>query len=200
MVTSETWGRRSLFTNDRWAKLLIDTLYHYRGQAYALHEFVVMPEHIHVLLTPQTSLEKAVQFIKGGFSCRVTKDLQSNMEVWQTGFQDHRIRDASDYAAHVFYIHENPVKRGLCQKADDYAYSSADPRYDLDGVPQGLKPSRVWMRTARLKARPFKARLVRLELYPFKARRKRKVHRFTIATEPLHELPLADDQRPTTNF
>jgi REP-associated tyrosine transposase len=140
MVTSETWGRRSLFTNDRWAKLLIDTLYHYRGQAYALHEFVVMPEHIHVLLTPQTSLEKAVQFIKGGFSYRVTKDLQSNMEVWQTGFQDHRIRDASDYAAHVFYIHENPVKRGLCQKADDYVYSSAHPRYDLDGVPQGLKP------------------------------------------------------------
>jgi putative transposase len=140
MVTTETCGRRSLFNTDRWARLHIDTLYHYRGTAYLLHEFAIMPDHIHVLMTPLTSLEKAVQFIKGGFSFRAKKELGSNMEVWQKGFQDHRIRDAGDYAEHVRYIHENPIRRHLCERATEYAFSSAHPGFELDTVPQGLKP------------------------------------------------------------
>jgi REP-associated tyrosine transposase len=140
MVTTETWGRRALFKNERRTQLLIDTLYQYSGQAYLLHEFVVMPDHIHVLLTPQASLEKAVQFIKGGFSYRARKELGSNMEVWQKGFQDHRIRDAGDYAIHVSYIHSNPVKELFCQRPEEFPYSSAYPGFELDPVPQGLKP------------------------------------------------------------
>src|SRR5579864_6629014 len=132
MVTTETWGRRSLFQAERWAKLLIDTLYHYRGMAYLLHEFVIMPDHIHVLITPLTSLEKEVQFIKCGFSYRATKELGSNMEVWQKGFSDHRIRDVSDYGIHVSYVHQNPVKERLCAKADDFPYSSAHAGFELD--------------------------------------------------------------------
>jgi putative transposase len=143
MVTTETWGRRSLFNNDRWGKLLIDTLYHYRGTAYLLHAFVIMPDHIHVLVTPLIALEKAVQFIKGGFSLRAKKELGSNLEVWQKGFQDHRIRDAGDYAQHIRYIHENPVRRHLSEGTSDYAFSSAHPGFELDAVPQGLKPQSI---------------------------------------------------------
>jgi len=140
MITTETWGRRSLFQAERWAKLLIDTIYHYRGRAYLLHEFVIMPDHIHVLITPQTSLEKAVQFIKGGSSYRAKKELSSNLEVWQTGFQDHRIRDANDYSSHIAYIHNNPVKEHLCEHPQDFPYSSAHLGFELDPAPQGLKP------------------------------------------------------------
>jgi len=140
MVTSSTWERRVLFHADPWAKLLVATLYHYRGTAYLLHEFVIMPDHIHVLLTPRTSLEKAMQFIKGGFSYRAKKDLGSNLEVWQKGFQDHRIRDANDYAVHVSYIRNNPVKGLLCESPAQYPYSSAYSGLELDAVPQGLKP------------------------------------------------------------
>src|SRR3954452_2543980 len=132
MVTSSTWERRALFRNERWAKLLIDTLFHYRKSAYMLHEFVIMPDHIHVLLTPLTSLEKAVQFIKGGFSYRAKKELGSNMEVWQKGFSDHRIRDASDYRIHPIYVQQNPVRKHLCERAEEYLYSSAGPGFDLD--------------------------------------------------------------------
>lgn len=141
MITSSTWGRRALFSRDAWAKLLIDTLYHYRGTAYLLHEFVVMPDHIHVLFTPETSLEKAVQFIKGGFSYRAKKELGSNMEVWQKGFSDHRIRDACDYRIHQVYIQQNPVRKHLCARAEEYAHSSARAGFELDPVPQGLKPA-----------------------------------------------------------
>jgi putative transposase len=129
MVTAGTWERRGHFRNERWARLLIDTLCHYRGSAYLLHEFVIMPDHVHALITPLMSLERAVQFIKGGFSYRAKKELGSNMEIWQRGFQDHRIRDASDYDIHVAYIRGNPARERLCEDGQDYAYSSATLRF-----------------------------------------------------------------------
>ena len=157
MITSATWGRRSLFQRECWAKLLIDTLYHYRGSAYLLHEFVVMPDHIHVLLTPTTSLEKAVQFIKGGFSYRAKKELGSNMEVWQKGFSDHRIRDEEDYLRHVSYIRENPVRKHFCGRAEEFPYSSAYAGFDLDAAPQGLKPVELKKPSGAAEAAPFQS-------------------------------------------
>jgi putative transposase len=124
MVTTSTWGQRELFRNERWAKLLIDTLRHYRGSAYLLHEYVIMPDHVHALIPPLTSLEKSVQFIKGGFSYRAKRELNSNMEVWQKGFSDRRIRDADDYRLHAIYMRENPVRKRLCERAEEYPYSS----------------------------------------------------------------------------
>jgi putative transposase len=159
MITSSTWGRRTLFSREPWARLLIDTLYHYRGSAYLLHEFLIMPDHIHVLLTPKTSLEKAVQFIKGGFSYRGKRKLGSNMEVWQKGFSDHRIRDASDYRIHQVYIQQNPVRKHLCERAEEYLFSSASGRFDLDPIPHGLEPvSTEEHDTARLEGAPFQSK------------------------------------------
>jgi putative transposase len=175
MVTSSIWGRRSLFSREAWAKLLIDTLYHYRGTAYLLHEFVVMPDHIHVLFTPKTSLEKAVQFIKGGFSYRAKKEVGSNMEVWQKGFSDHRIRDANDYRIHQIYIQQNPVRKHLCENARDYPFSSAKGCLDLDPVPQGLKPiNHEEPRTARLQGAPFQSKITseRVKISPVEHRNK----------------------------
>lgn len=174
MVTSSTWGRRSLFQAEPWAKLLIETLYRYRGTAYFLHEFVLMPDHFHVLITPQTSLEKAVQFIKGGFSFRAKKELGSHMEVWQKGFQDHRIRDAEDYAQHVRYIQENPVKERLCERAEESPYSSAHPGFELDAVPQGLKPESNGHSDGAAEAAPFQRKIetvaVRADATPFQSK------------------------------
>jgi putative transposase len=140
MVTSSTWGRRSIFQVDRWAELFVKTLYNYRGDAYLLHEFVLMADHFHLLITPKITLERAVQYIKGGFSFRAKKELGSGMEVWQKGFQDHRIRDVEDYSIHVEYIHQNPVRKKLCDIASEYPWSSTHSGFELDPVPQGLKP------------------------------------------------------------
>jgi putative transposase len=159
MVTSSTWERRSLFQAEPWAKLLIDTLYQYRASAYLLHEFVVMPDHFHALVSPQTSLERAIQFIKGRFSYRVKRELGSHMEVWQKGFQDHRIREANDYAIHVSYIHNNPVKERLCESPDQYPYSSAYSGFDLDAVPQGLKPRLFGDSDGAAEAAPFQSKI-----------------------------------------
>ncbi len=108
-VTGSTWQRRALFKNTQWAELFLETLYSYRGKGYLLHEYVLMPDHFHVLITPEETLERAVQFIKGGFSFRAKKELGSSMEIWQRGFSDHRIRDWEDFEIHISYIYRNPV-------------------------------------------------------------------------------------------
>jgi putative transposase len=142
-VTSATWERRPLFHNPGWAELFLEVLHSYRGRAYLLHEYVLMPEHFHVIITPLTSLERAVQFVKGGFSFRAKKDLKSSMEVWQRGFSDHRIRDAEDYLSHLEYIRRNPVGRKLVEHALDYPYCSQFLGCEKDEVPQWLKPELV---------------------------------------------------------
>ncbi len=51
-MTSSTWGKRSLLQSERAASLLIEVLYEYRKQGkYLLHEFVIMPDHFHILIT-----------------------------------------------------------------------------------------------------------------------------------------------------
>ena len=69
-VTSVTAQRRTLFQRDAASDRLVDVFQHYRSQGkYLLHDFVIMPDHIHALITPalEISLERAVQFIREDF-------------------------------------------------------------------------------------------------------------------------------------
>jgi putative transposase len=99
-----------------------------------------MPDHFHLLITPKptVSIEKAIQFIKGGFSFRAKKELQFTGEVWQSSFYDHRVRDASEYARFRNYIQMNPCGGALHQSLD-FPFSSV--RIKLDEVPHWLKPA-----------------------------------------------------------
>jgi putative transposase len=130
-ITSVTAQRRALFQRTATADLLVDVFLHYREQGkYLLHDLVIMPDHIHALITPapEVSLERAVQFIKGGFSFR----LKSNLPVWQGSFTNHRIRDDEDFEHHREYIRMNPVRAGLVRKPQDYPHSSATGKFVLD--------------------------------------------------------------------
>ncbi len=139
-VTSNTAQWRALFKLESWAELFVDTLYRHRPQRYLLHGFVLMPDHFHLLITPMENLERAVQCVKGGFPFRAKKELRWNGDIWIAGFSDHRIRDVEDYEAHRRYITNNPVEARLVERAEDYAYSSANRRFEVDTFPQGLKP------------------------------------------------------------
>jgi putative transposase len=141
-ITTVTWQRVPIFRTEARARLLIDVLLDYREQGkYLLHEFVIMPDHLHVLLAPACgiSVERAVQFIKGGFSYRLRK--AEKIQVWQQSFTNHRIRDAEDYERHCEYVRLNPVRAGLVRDARAYPFSSASSAFKLDAMPQGLKPS-----------------------------------------------------------
>jgi REP element-mobilizing transposase RayT len=94
-VTSTTAGRRALLQSDRMAQLLVDVLAeNRRKRRFLLHEFVIMPNHFHLLLTPaaEIPLEKALQFIKGGFSYRAKREIHVAFEVWQASFVNHHSR------------------------------------------------------------------------------------------------------------
>lgn len=142
-VTSRTWQSRQLFIRDEVCELFLQSLADYREQGhFALHAFVLMPEHFHVLITPaeDMALERAVQLIKGGSAHRIGRVRGLAFPVWQRGFTDHRIRDFGDYQVHIQYIEQNPVKRGIVDSAQDYKWSSAQRSVELDDVPQRLKP------------------------------------------------------------
>jgi len=142
-VTANAFASEPIFQSERMANLLVETMLDYRSQGkYLLHEFVIMPTHLHILFTTATgvTLERAIQFIKGGFSHRAGKRLGMHGEIWQRGYVDHRIRDVNDFAQHKQYIHQNPVKANLAETAEIYAFSSAFPSFNGDDPPQGLKP------------------------------------------------------------
>jgi putative transposase len=143
-VTSVTWERRPIFRSERAAGLFLDTLFAYRARGiFQLYEFVLMPDHLHLLLAPKATVavERAMQFIKGGFSHRFMKETGSHMEIWERSFTNHRVRDCDDYATHRRYIHLNPVRAGIVEAPQDYPYSSAGGGFVLDAAPQRLKPA-----------------------------------------------------------
>lgn len=124
LVTAVTAQRRSLFQVNATAELLEQTILDYRSQGkFLLHAFVIMPDHFHALITPvpDVSLEKALQFIKGGFSFR----LKSKLDVWMRSFNESQIMSEERFLNSVRYIEENPVRRRLARSPNDYRFSSA---------------------------------------------------------------------------
>jgi putative transposase len=141
-ITTATFQKHSLFQSNRMADLFVQVLLSYRGQQkYLLHEFVLMPDHFHLLITPTLTLERALQLIKGGFSFRAKRELAFGGEIWEKSYHDRRVRDWQEYCAFRQYIHLNPVKKGLAGTAEQYPYSSASVGTALDVAPQRLKPS-----------------------------------------------------------
>ncbi len=137
-TTTVTANRRRLFQVETAANLLIETLTHYRNQnRYQLHAFVVMPDHLHAILTPapEVSLEKAMQFIKGGFSFR----LKSNLDVWSRSFNQTQILTSEKFEACKTYIEQNPVRAGLASTSDTYDHSSANKSEIIDSRPPHLQ-------------------------------------------------------------
>jgi putative transposase len=135
-LTTATDQRRTLFVVTRNAALLVNTLFHYRAQGrYQLHGFVVMPEHLHVLLSPSESqtIERCAQCIKGGFSHEMRK--QFALGIWQTGFHEHRVRDGEDFRKQLGYIAANPGKRGLI----DWAFVHTRFMDRIDPMPDRLE-------------------------------------------------------------
>jgi putative transposase len=141
--TTKSFQSTSLFQVHTSADIIVAKLLHYRDAgAYRLHAFVLMPNHLHLLLTPSatTTLEKAMQLIKGGSSHEIHKQLSHIREIWQSGFHEATIRDVADYQSKVRYIHQNPVAARLVVNPSEWKWSSASQLYTLDRIPQGLKP------------------------------------------------------------
>jgi putative transposase len=142
-ATTKTSLAQRLLQSERNAMLLIDVL---RSNVAAgkleLHDFVIMPDHVHLLMTlpRDTTIEKAMQLIKGGFSYRLKRELGYKGEAWQRGFSGVRISDEQSFLRHREYITRNAVKAGLVDTADQYPYCYI---YLATKKAQGLKPNSI---------------------------------------------------------
>src|SRR2546423_11795813 len=127
-VTVRAKTGRSLLQSEWMANLFIDVLHRYVAeQRFKVDDFVVMPNHVHLLLTldETISIEKAVQLIKGKFSYRVKKEFGFPGEVWKRGFSESRIDDRESFLKRRKYIDNKPVKAGLARAPEKYPYGSA---------------------------------------------------------------------------
>ncbi len=152
-LTTNCFERRSVFQRTANAELFLQTVARYREQGrFALHGFAIMPDHVHLLLSPAESIEKTAQLVKGGFSFAIRKKYTG--EVWQPGYYAHRVTDADDYENQLHYIAKNPERRRLV----DYPFVHTagilrlDPTPDLPGAKaqilsevgvSGLKPGPI---------------------------------------------------------
>src|SRR5919109_4248478 len=94
-------------TSPRVCELFLQTTLHFRDAGkFLLHEFVVMPDHCHFLLTPARliSLERVMQLIKGGFSHQVHWQLLRKVGIWQRSFTNQHVRTTPEYAEFRRYI------------------------------------------------------------------------------------------------
>ena len=93
---------------------------------YTLRAYVVMPNHVHVLLEPLVCMHKLMSGIKGVSAHSANAKLgRTGKPFWQDESFDHWIRNAAQFERTKTYIERNPVRARLCAKPEDWPWSSA---------------------------------------------------------------------------
>ena len=124
-VTTKTSMGQALLQSERDAMLLVDVLRSYMAaRKFQRHDFVIMPDHVHLLITVHgdMTIERAMQFIKGGFSFRLRKEFGYRGEVWQRGLSEVRVEDRQSFLRHREYMAQNPVKAGRVDAPEKFPY------------------------------------------------------------------------------
>lgn len=134
-TTATTLNRRPVFLTEPNSRLLLNTLFACRDRGlFRLHEFVVMPDHVHLLLTPQSglSVQEAVQQFKDTYCHAFREEFDSRMEIWEQTCAHRQIRDWADFQKCRRFIYQNPVHAGFVQRPEDYPCCSAYPGFCVD--------------------------------------------------------------------
>jgi len=137
-ITFSCYRRQPFFHDARTYDLFPVCLERMRQHFQMLvYGFVVMPEHVHLLLSEpeKRTLADAVHFLKLSFTKRLRSQVSaqktganlghgSSGSFWQRRYYDRNVRDHREFVAALKYIHRNPVKRGLVEKPEDWPWSS----------------------------------------------------------------------------
>jgi REP element-mobilizing transposase RayT len=110
------------------ALIVSDAIRYFDGQRYRLDSWVVMPNHVHLVLWPMPnhSLSKILQSLKRFTAREANKMLQrTGQEFWQPESYDHWIRNDEEHTRCCRYVVNNPVKARLCQTPEQWGWSSA---------------------------------------------------------------------------
>jgi putative transposase len=141
-VTALTFHRKRLFHNELYGDLLTDVLMRWRQQSsVALHDYVIMPDHLHVLFTVANGSQRAAAIadLQAAFAEELSSQFGYNGEIWDNDIRVREVTDASDAADCVRLIHSNPVRVGFCSTPAEYRMSSKASYWVLDPVPEHLR-------------------------------------------------------------
>ena len=115
------------------AEVMCNALKHYHNERYRLLAWCVMPNHVHVVIEPNYPLSRIVQNWKS-YTAHWTRQqtVQHQLDVppgkfWMRGYWDRYIRNPEHLQTVLEYVHQNPVKAGLCDNAEEWRWSSAHP-------------------------------------------------------------------------
>jgi len=108
------------------AEIVESTLVHFQGDRFALHAWVVMPDHVHAVVTPRTkTLAEIVRSWKSFSAHQINKVRGRKGRVWQVESFSHIVRNNADFERFVEYVERNPVEAGLCDASGSWPFSSA---------------------------------------------------------------------------
>jgi REP element-mobilizing transposase RayT len=96
--------------------------------AYSLHVAVVMPDHVHLLATPESPLNAILGRLKGASSREANLAIGRRGTLWQQENFDHELRRDESLLQKAEYIRQNPVRKGLVERAEDYPWLWWNPR------------------------------------------------------------------------
>jgi REP element-mobilizing transposase RayT len=108
---------------------------------YEAHAWVVMPNHVHLLVTSQLPARRWLGSLKGYTGHAINRALERKGTVWQDESYDHLVRSTGGFSRVQRYIEQNPVRAGLVQSPEEFPWSSAAHR--RGGSPKGLTPQRL---------------------------------------------------------
>lgn len=121
-------GHGSCYLRDRRvAEMVQNALLFHDRMKYKLVAWVVMPNHAHMLCTPcaEYSLAGIMHSVKSFTASEANKILNRSGRFWQKEYFDRYIRNARQFSKTVAYIENNPVKANLCERPEDWPFSSA---------------------------------------------------------------------------
>ncbi len=107
------------------AQIVVDAIRFHALQSYELHSYVVMPNHVHMLVTPVVDPAIFLRSIKGFSARRINELLGQAGALWQQESYDHIVRDAEEFGRIRRYIERNPVRAGLVREASGFEWGSA---------------------------------------------------------------------------
>src|SRR5262249_16221203 len=117
------------------AQIVINALF--AGESkdfYELGAWVVMPNHVHVLLRPLVELSRVVAGFKATSAREANLFMNRTGAFWSHAYFDHLVRDSTEETRIVRYVENNPVKAGLVSSLEDFPFSSAHLRSRPDAA------------------------------------------------------------------
>ena len=158
-ITTVVQGRLPIFVRPTYIIPLFDSLIYYRSSYnFKLLGYVCMPDHLHLLIWPQQAadLDAILRDFKGFTAKRMVRQAEAEKDdellakfttagghkVWQASFWEQDVYSAKYLRDRLVYLHRNPVRAGLVDKPEDYAYSSY--RAYLTGAEWLIEVDREW--------------------------------------------------------